>query len=284
MKFTQIIIFVLLSTLSFGQSLEKEIDNIYDFKPSELTYNEQSIKIPMLDKFWNKVKNDTLKYLPLLRAELKKDGHNPFFYWDGSSLLLSLTRNKADKELSIEAITKCDLEDISQKVYVMTLNNLANEGLDVTEAAIKILLSENYSFIIPQHAMTFSQGYCLTYMLLPQQNTNYVDTLTTIFKTLNSSSQKSIITTLWFAYSCKGDIFLNSIMVDETLDKEVREYTKNIMSYTKLSREQKQFIKSLVESQLNNLRKDALKRFSDEAIEELDMTTRVQRKESNCHK
>jgi len=284
MKFTQIIIFVLLSTFSFGQSLETEIDNVYNFKPSELTYNEQSIKIPMLDKFWNKVKNDTLKYLPLLRAELKKDGHNPFFYWDGSSLLLSLTRNKADKELSIEAITKCDLEDISQKVYVMTLNNLANEGLDVTEAAIKILLSENYSFIIPQHAMTFSQGYCLTYMLLPQQNTNYVDTLTTIFKTLNSSSQKSIITTLWFAYSCKGDIFLNSIMVDETLDKEVREYTKNIMSYTKLSREQKQFIKSLVESQLNNLRKDALKRFSDEAIEELDMTTRVQRKESNCHK
>jgi len=283
MKFTQIIIFVLLSTLSFGQSLEKEIDNIYDFKPSELTYNEQSIKIPMLDKFWNKVKNDTLKYLPLLRAELKKDGHNPFFYWDGSSLLLSLTRNKADKEVSIEAITKCDLEDISQKVYVMTLNNLSNEGLDVTEAAIKILHSENYSFFIPQHAMTFNQGYCLTYMLLPQQNTNYVDKLIEIFKTLNPSSQKSIITTLWFAYSCKGDIFLKSIMADENLDKEVREYTKNIMGYTKLSREQKQFIKSIGEAQLNDLRKDALKRFSDEAIEELDMTTRVQRKENNCH-
>jgi hypothetical protein len=283
MKYIQIILLDLLTTFSFGQSLTEEIDSIYNFKPSTLTDKERELKMPALDKFWEKVKSDTIQYLPQLRTELKKNGHNPFFYYDGSGLLLSLTNRKVDKELAILAISKCDLDDISQKIYVKTLNGLANEGFDVTKPAIKILYEENFSFFIPQHAMTFNQGYCLTYMLLPQQNTNYIDTLITIFKTLKASSQKSIITTLWFAYTCKGDIFLNSIMTDKTLEKEVSEYARKIMGYTKLGEEQQEYIKALGKDQLGSLRKDALKRFSDEAIGELDMTTRVQRKENNCH-
>ena len=283
MKFIQTILLTFLTTLSFGQSLTNDIDNIYNFKPSKLTDKEQEIKMPTLDKFWDKVKSDTNIYLPSLRAELKTNGHNPYFYYDGSGLLLSLTNSKADKELAIEAISKCDLDDISQKIYVQTLNNLANEGLDVTMAAVKILFDEKYSFFIPQHAMSFNQGYCLTYMLLPQPHFNYVDTLINMFKTVKLTSQKSIITTLWFAYTCKGDNFLKSIMADNTIQKEVREYAKEIMRYTKLSKDQQEYLKVIGKAELDNLRKDALKRFSDEAIEELDMTTRVQRKDNNCH-
>ena len=283
MKFTQTILLTFLTTFSFGQSLTNDIDDIYNFKPSKLTDKEQEIKMPTLDKFWDKVKSDTTKYLPSLRAELKTNGHNPYFYYDGSGLLLSLTNSIADKELAIKAISKCDLDDISQKIYVMTLNNLANKGLDVTIAAVKILSDESYSFFIPQHAMSFNQSYCLTYMLLPQSNFNYVDTLINMFKTVKPTSQKSIITTLWFAYTCKGDNFLKSIMADNTIEKEVKEYAKKIMSYTKLSKDQQKYLKVISKDELDNLRKDALKRFSDEAIEELDMTTRVQRKDNNCH-
>jgi len=282
MKFIQTILLTFLTTLSFGQSLTNDIDNIYNFKPSKLTDKEQEIKMPTLDKFWDKVRSDTIKYLPSLRAELKTNGHNPYFYYDGSGLLLSLTNSKVDKELAIEAISKCDLDDISQKVYVQTLNSLANEGLDVTMAAVRILLVEKYSFFIPQHAMSFNQGYCLTYMLLPQPNFNYVDTLINMFKTVNLTSQKSIITTLWFAYTCKGDNFLKSIIADNTIQKEVREYAKKIMGYTKLSKDQQEYLKVIGKEELDNLRKDALKIFSDEAIEELDMTTRVHRKNHNC--
>ena len=283
MKFTQTILLTFLTTFSFGQSLTNDIDDIYNFKPNKLTDKEQEIKMPTLDKFWDKVKSDTTKYLPSLRAELKTNGHNPYFYYDGSGLLLSLTNSIADKELAIKAISKCDLDDISQKIYVMTLNNLANKGLDVTIAAVKILSDESYSFFIPQHAMSFNQSYCLTYMLLPQSNFNYVDTLINMFKTVKPTSQKSIITTLWFAYTCKGDNFLKSIMADNTIEKEVKEYAKKIMSYTKLSKDQQKYLKVMSKDELDNLRKDALKRFSDEAIEELDMTTRVQRKDNNCH-
>lgn len=282
MKFIKIFILIIFTTVTFGQSLTKEIDSIYNFKPSTLSDKEQELKIQTLDNFWEKVKNDTIQYLPLLRNELKTNVHNPYFYYDGVGLLLSLTKNKADNELAIESISKCDLNDISPQNYVMTLNNLSNEGFDVTKAAIKILDYENFSFFIPEHSMTFNQGYCLTYILLPQESLNYLDTLMSIFKTLKSSAQKSVITTLWFVSDCKSDAFLKSVMSDKTLEKGVREYSIKIMSYTKIGKEQEQYIKEIGREQLGNLRNNALKRFSDEAIDDLDLTTKVKRQENNC--
>lgn len=270
-------------TLTFGQDFSKQIDEIYSFKPSKLTKKEQETKLPALDKFWSDVKNDTLQLLPLLRNELIANGHNSFFYYDGAGLLLSLTKNKLDKELAVEAMCKTDIDDIDRKIYVKTLNSIANDGVNVTKAAIKILSNENYSFFIAQHVLTFNQGYCLTYMLVPQNDKSYVDTLVSIFKSLKPTSQKAVITTLWFEYSCKGDSLLKVIQIDKTLDKEVREYSKKILGYTKLSKDQEEYIKAVGKSDIGQVRISSLQRFSDEAIEELDMTTRLMRKEYNCH-
>ena len=198
-------------------------------------------------------------------------------------MLLSLTNNKSDKELAVEAMSKTDIDDIDRKIYVKTLNSIANDGVSVTKAAIKILADENYSFFIAQHGLTFNQGYCLTYMLVPQQDKSYVDTLVSIFKSLKPASQKAVITTLWFEYSCKGDSLLKAIQVDKSFDKEVREYAMKILGFTKLSNDQVEFIKAAGKAEIAQLRVSSLQRFSDEAIEELDMTTRLMRKENNCH-
>jgi hypothetical protein len=282
MKFTAIIVFILITACSFGQSLSQEIDSIYNFQPGKLSDKEKESKFPPLDRFWDKVKSDTSGYLPQLRFELRVAEHNPFFYYDGSGLLLSLSKTKADKELAVQAIAKCNLDDISQKIYVTTLNKLAQEGIDVTVAAVKILRDDKFSFFLPQHAMTFDQGYCLTYMLLPQENNNYVDTLISLFPTVSTISKKSIITTLWFACSCKGDNFLKSIGTNQTMEEEVRDYVNKIMGYTKLSKDQQEYIKMAGREHLAEIRKMSLQRFSDEAIDELDMTTRILRSEGKC--
>lgn len=282
MKLIATTIFTFLTTLTFGQTLSEDIARIYTFKPSKLSSQEQESKLPALDEFWTKVKADTTKYLPQLRYELKQTGHNPFFYYDGSALLLSLSQTFADKELAAAAISKCELDDISQKLYVTLLNTLAQENVDVTAAAIKILQDENFSFFIPQHAMTFNQGYCLTYMLLPQKDRRYVDTLISIFSTVSTTSKKSIITTLWFTYSCKGDDFIKSIITSQSITKEVKDYAKKIMGYTKLTKDQKEYLKIIGKDQLSEIRTISLQRFSDEAIGELDMTTRVLRNEQSC--
>lgn len=283
MKLLAITVLTIITTSIFGQTLSTEINNIYNFQPSKLSDKEQQSKFPALDKFWEKVKKDTSTYLPQLRTELKQNGHNPFFYYDGSGLLLSLSQSTPDRELAVQAITKCDLADISQKIYVTTLNSLAQADINVTPAAVKILRDDKFSFFIPEHAMTFNQGYCLTYMLLPQKNDSYVDTLISIFPTISTTSKKSIITTLWFAYSCKGDDFLKSVMTNQAMEKEVREYAKKIMGYTKLTKDQQEYIKAVGKEHLDEMREMSLQRFSDEAIGELDLTTRVMRSEKNCH-
>lgn len=283
MKLITIVILVFTASFSFGQTFSEEIESIYDFKPSKLSDKEQQSKFPALDKFWEKVKNDTAKYLSQLRLELKQTTHKPFFYYDGSGLLLSLSPNKSDKELAIDAIVKCDLDDISQKMYVSTINKLAHDNINVTPAAIKILQDDNFSFFLPEHAMTFNHGYCLAYMLLPQKNYIYIDTLISLFPTVSTISKKSIITTLWFAYSCKGDNFLKSIMTSQELNKEVREYAKKIMNFTKLTKDQQEYLKIIGRDNLGEVREMSLQRFSDEAIVELDMTTRIMRNETSCY-
>ncbi|MES2649288.1 MAG: hypothetical protein V4717_20585 [Bacteroidota bacterium] len=283
MKLIAIIISTFVATFALGQTLSQEIDNIYNFQPSKLSDKEQESKFPALDEFWNKVKGDTSNYLPQLRAELMQTGHNAYFYYDGSGLLLSLSDTKSDKNIAVKAIAKCDLSDISRKIYVSTLNKLAQDGIDVTEAAVRILYEDKFSFFLPQHAMSFNQGYCLTYMLLPQKNNKYVDTLISMFASISKTAKILVITTLWFAYLCKGDNFLQSVMTDQTLDKDVRAYAKKLMGYTKLTHDQEDYIKNIGKENLDDLRESSLQRFSDESIEELDMTTRILRNDQNCH-
>ena len=105
MKFSAIIVLTFITASAFGQNLSSEIDDIYNFQPSKLSDKEQESKFPALDKFWNKVKSDTSHYLPQLRFELRQAGHNPFFYYDGSGLLMSLSETKSDKDLAVQAIT-----------------------------------------------------------------------------------------------------------------------------------------------------------------------------------
>ena len=71
-------------------------------------------------------------------------------------------------------------------------------------------------------------------------------------------------------------------MSDQTIEKEVREYAKKIMASTKLTKDHKEYLKMIGKEHLNEIRELALQRFSDEAIGELDLTTRVMRSEKNC--
>jgi hypothetical protein len=83
--------FIFINTFALGQSLKVEIDNTYNFKPSKLSKSEQQAKFPVMDKLFDKIRSDTTQYLPQLRSELAAAGHNPYFYYDGCSLLLALS-------------------------------------------------------------------------------------------------------------------------------------------------------------------------------------------------
>lgn len=282
MKILITTLFHFCTTLTFGQTLKAEIDRIYNFAPSKLSKSEQDEKIPALDAFWKKTESDTAIYLPALRGELNEPNHSPYFYFDGTNLLLSLTSSPLDKSIAARAIAKCQLKDIDRRAYVMLVSRLANDGFDTTSAALKILEDPNFSFFIPQHSLYFTQAYCLTYMLLPLKPQLYTKTLITLFKKENNTSQQSIITTLWFGYTCKGDSLINSVISDKSVGKEAREYAKAISGKSNLSKQEEEYSKAAGPGQLTSLRQNSLLRFSDEAIEELRFTTRALRKNTGC--
>lgn len=282
MRIKLLLVFIFLHTIVSGQSLKADIDNIYNFKPSKLSKSEQQEKFPAMDALFNKIKSDTVQYLPQLRTELMDTRHNPYFYYDGCAFLLSLSDKTADKNLIAQAIIKADLADLNREAYTRLLNQLANDGVNITTAALKILSDEKFSFFIPQHAFTYDQGFALTYMLLPHNGISYVDDLISIFKKSTPTAQRSIIMSLWFVYSCKGDELIKAAIEDKSLSKEIRNFAKEAMAHGKLSKEEADYIKTLDSEALKSLRSKVLKRFSDESVGELDLTTKVLRKDNNC--
>jgi len=269
-----------LALITFGQTLN--VDSVYNFSPHTLTKEEQQKKIPSLDVFVNEIKSDTSKYLPLLRNELNTTNHNPYFYYDGAVILCALSTSQNDKTIAANAFAKCNLSDIPSEAYVRILNEFANDGINVTRAAVRILNDTAFSFFVPQHAMYFTQDACLAYMLLPGKQNFYIDTLISLFKLVNPNAQKSILFTLWLSYSCKGDSLIKASMTDKTLNKYASDYSKEMMKSPELTKETKEYINSLNRSQTSDLRKKSLNRFSNEALGELMLSTLALRKNENC--
>jgi hypothetical protein len=243
---------------------------------------EQNKKIPLMDDFWNKVKTDTTVYLPELRKELQIDGNPKFFYFEGGQLLLSLSRSISDKQIVLDGVLKCDLNDIDDRALVSTLNYLAKSKLNTTKAALKILDDKEFKFFIPEHSFYFNQGYCLTYSLLPTNSTFYLNTVLSRFtEESDLNTKKSIITFLWFVNICAGNEFLQKVATDKSLDKEVIDYTNDLLS-RKFKKEK--YYKALNEMSFDDLIKAqtaSTNRMSDEAIYELDYITKLLRKD-NC--
>jgi hypothetical protein len=139
-------IFSLVQLLDPATSLADELDefrqaikSVYGFQPHTLTDAEIAAKSKELDKFWDTVKSDTARYLPLLRRALIEATNPPFFYYDGSELLLSVSNRRHDQQIALMAIPHCDLRDVEHKAYLFTVFRLAREALDTSEAAFKIL-------------------------------------------------------------------------------------------------------------------------------------------------
>lgn len=274
---------VITTTLNcFSQTLHDDIKRVYDFSPGKVTREEQNQKIPLMDDFWNKVKSDSTRYLPELRAELQIDGNPDFFYFEGGQLLLSLSNSISDKQIVLKGILKSDLSDIDRRTFVLTLNYLAKSKLNTTEAALKILDDKEFRFFIPEHSFYFNQGYCLTYSLLPTNADYYLSTMINRFKEeKNINTKKSIVTLLWFANTCDGNEFLKELTTSKTIDSEIVGYTRDLLTRKPKKEKYYKELDSMSFDELIEAQIASTNRLSDEAIYELDYITKLLRK-NNC--
>jgi hypothetical protein len=120
-------------------ALRQEIRASYSFSPHNLTSQQISEKSGVLDAFWARAKAQKDSYLPVLRSELARADTRPFFLYDGSMLLLSLSDTPSDRRVALKAIARCDLRDVQHTEYFRQVHRLATLGEDTTEAAFHIL-------------------------------------------------------------------------------------------------------------------------------------------------
>src|SRR5271168_3587312 len=119
--------------------LHAEIQTVYNFQPHTLNKAQIGVESASLDEFWNKAMSQRDIYVPALRKELADFSNPPFFLFDGSQLLRSLSSDPADRKIILAAVAHSDLRDLQSKAYFLLVHYMAGLGEDTTAAAFHIL-------------------------------------------------------------------------------------------------------------------------------------------------
>ena len=174
--------------------------------PHTLSSAQIDQKSGLLDQFWTKAKSQRGVYVPELRRELADFSNPPFFLFDGSQLLLSLSDAPADRKIVLSAIAHTDLRDLQLKDYFLLVQRMAAQGEDTIAAAFHILPEPKFQVFIPQHSLTLAQDYCLVYMLLPTNQDFWVQpAIERLRAETDVTAQKSLLLLLWYAQTPDSD-------------------------------------------------------------------------------
>lgn len=210
-------------------SFKNEVTALYNFAPHTLSEKEIEGKSKLLDGFWKKVTNSPNKYKKLLRVELSGNNHSPYFYYDGSKLLLSISNKKEDKILALKGIQKSELKDIQSTDYLLTVTKLGLEGFDTADSAFHILSNPDFKAFIVQHALTLGQDYSLICMLMLINQNLYIDkALTRIKNETDATAMESLLKLLWYADTPEAIKAITSISTDTKHSAKIIELAKKL--------------------------------------------------------
>src|SRR5260370_17696723 len=198
------LVFCLLTVASAAAaqsgSIHQQIEQTYNFQPHLLSSQQITDKSAVLDQFWRKAKAEPSLYVAALRQELGDFKNPPFFLYDGSTLLLSLSNTPADRKIALAAMARCDLRDVQPDEYFRQVHHMATLNEDTTAAAFHVLEDPNFKVFIPQHVLTLGQNYVLIYLLLPTGQDYWLQPAIDRLKgESDPTAQQSLLLLLWYA-------------------------------------------------------------------------------------
>jgi len=258
-----------------GSSIHSEIQQTYNFQPHLLTTQQINEKSGLLDKFWEKAKSQREEYVPGLRQELAEFSSNPFFLFDGSQLLLSLSDTPADRKIVCAAIAHTDLRDLQHKDYFLLVQHLAAQGEDTTAAAFRILAEPKFQIFIPEHSLTLAQDYCVVYMLLPTSSDFWLKPVIERLRIeTDITAQRTLLLVLWYAQTVDADKAIQQFSADATKPLDNKGFATELL-HRKDSIDAAARTAAAIntEESLRQSRRDRLKAVSDEALYDLDTLT-----------
>lgn len=256
------------------QQMHARVMELYGFHPSKLNPPEIQKKSGEMDIFWNEIKASPEITLPLLRAELRDPSSPSFFSFDGSQLLLSLSKTKPDEALVAASVPRVDLPDVQSTSYFYLVHNLACDGIDVTAAALHTLDRPGFSVPVPQHAMVLDQRVTLMYLLLSMDEKLWTRAAEDRFRhEKDEKNKQALLNALYYAQTDDSDRFIAQIASDPSqspaLRKEAQDFEK---SSNDLAKSWLPVLGSV--NDLRALRRQRLRAVSDEAIGDVEWITR----------
>jgi hypothetical protein len=252
-----------------------EILQVYNFQPHALTHDQIQQKSTLLDQFWSKASSRPDVYVPALRQELANFNNPPFFLFDGSKLLLSLSKDPADRKIVLAAISHSDLRDLQLLDYFLLVQYMAAQGENTTAAAFHILEYPKFQVFIPQHVLTLAQNYSLIYMLIPTQQDFWIEPAIARLRTeKDETAQQSLLLLLWYAQTNDSDKAIDDFSKDPSKTALSRAYAKELAHRKDhLTQAAREAVRGANEQSLRDARRDRMKAVSDEALDDLDSYT-----------
>jgi hypothetical protein len=265
---------LLVASSAAGQtaSIHQQIQQTYNFQPHLLSNQEITQRSTVLDQFWTKAKAEQSQYIPALRQELGDFKNPPFFLYDGSMLLLSLSDTPADRKVALAAMARCDLRDVQTKDYFLQVHRMATLNEDTTAAALHVLEQPDFKVFIPQHSLMLGQNYVLIYLLLPTNQDYWLQSAMERLKTEHGeTAQKSLLLLLWYAQTDAADKSIAAFAADASKQSVSRTYAQELVHRKdKIGSKQRTQASDSTETSLRQKRRERLKAVSDEALIDLD--------------
>ena len=258
-----------------ASNLQPRRQTVYNFQPHTLSHAQIMQKSALLDQFWAKAKSQRDVYVPELRRELVDFSNPPFFLFDGSQLLLSLSDGPADRKIVLSAVAHTDLRDLQFKDYFLLVHRMAAQGEDTTAAAFHILAEPKFQVFIPEHSLTLAQDYCLVYMLLPTNQDFWVQAaIERLRAETDVAAQKSLLLLLWYAQAPDSDKAIQAFSTGPNKSQASKDFANELVH-------RKDNIGSgggapgsaQSEESLRQARRERRKAVSDEALYDLDSYT-----------
>jgi hypothetical protein len=268
---------ILLPGLVLAQQalMHARIQQVYNFQPHLLNREEMTRKSRVLDRFWTQAEERPELYIAALRQELADFANPPFFLYDGSILLLSLSDTPDDRKTALAAISRCDLRDLKATDYFLQVHRLAALNEDTTNAAFHLLEQPDFKVVFGENVLTLGQDHALVYLLLPtDQNYWLGPAVTRIGMEHDQTAQQSLLLLLWYAQTDIADKAIRDFAADSARPAALRSYAQSLITRKgSLGPAQRAEALGTTQESLRQKRRELLKSFNGEALKDLDNYT-----------
>lgn len=218
------------------ETFRAEIARLYTIDRSRISSESGMESVSAeLDVFWNRVKGDRATYLPMLRAELVREGNPPFFYFDGAQLLRDASDLREDRELALASIERADLSMVNPEGYLFALSWFVNNGFDTRRAALRFLEMPRDTQIIAMpfpHVFYYSRLEALVFSLFGMDEERFVaDLVERVQNERDDMRITYLLHCIWATATPQGRAALRAYAEDSRQPEPARRYAREMLSH-----------------------------------------------------